>query len=639
MDACFGAVTVAARSVTGRVKSMTPQTRTCCAILVSVSAIAWPASAARGEIVRGGTAAALYTYDFEEWAAFAGPIGSAFVTLGNEDLGILFGEKLFGQTVAMNGESDVISGTPTTPLAMDTSISAAFGVNVLTFFSSTVIDGLGGVGFPSPSAIGDGAVTVLFDADQQVVGFDLRGTNRGSIRVQFFGRDGTALGDHLVSNITDSTYVFSSTNPTPDIAALTITNTDLGGLGFDNFLFHPAFVEGEPACLLPDEIEAPKQGSRTTVQLAAGLRLEELEPWHYFYWVTDCPNPLFSNPTHLQPTLSFETTGCATACTASLIVDDGLETDICTTRITVFDSAGGGGPTMLTCPDDMTVESDGTGNLAEYEAWLDSVFTDRPGDLSVHFGAPQPGCGNTGSMAVTWRVGTSQSSTDCATSSECSATFSIVDTTPPTVEVDPAPRWADDVTCTGRAKVDLPQASANDIDDEAPQLSNDAPEFFPPGTTVVTWTARDACGNVSSASLDVTVHAGAGVEVTVTEHIVGPARQGGLRKIPLEGVRVSAFDVSRSSCAQELDRGTRAPLRRELDALLARCPATNAADTDATGLAAIDVPPGRYVVVAEIDADGDGTTDDYLLHHTGQIQCGEWKSRELPWRRPATNGR
>ncbi len=617
---------------------MTPQTCKCCAILVGSCAIAWPAPAARGEIVRGGTAAALFTYDFEEWAAFAGPSGTAFVTLGNDDLGILFGEKLVGQSVTMSGESDVISGTPAVPLAMDTSISAAFGVNVLTFFSSTVIDGLGGVGFPSPSAIGDGAVTVLFHADQHLVGFDLRGTNRGTIRVQFFGRDGSLLGDHTVSNITDTTCLFSSTNPTPDIAALTITNTDMGGLGFDNFLFHPAFVDGEPACMLPDSLEAAKQGSRTTVQLAAGLRLEELEPWHYFYWVTDCPNPLFSNPTHLQPTLSFETTGCATACTASLIVDDGLETDVCTTQITVFDSTGDGEAAILICPEDMTVESDGAGNLAEFEDWLDGAFTDRPGELTVHFGEPQPGCGNTGSISVTWRVDTAGGSSNCARGAECSATFSIIDTTPPMLSVDSTPISIKDPFCIGRAKVALPSASATDNDDDEPQLSCDAPEVFETGTTTVTWTASDACGNTSSESMDVTVDFGAGVEVTVMEHRVGPARQGGLRKIPLEGVRVSAFDITRSSCAREFNRSTRAPLRRELEALLARCPATNAAVTDASGTASIGLPAGQYVVVAEIDADGDGTIDDYLLHHTGQIGCGEWKTRELPWCRPATHG-
>lgn len=618
---------------------MTPQNCKCCAILVGVCAIVWPVPAARGEIIRGGTAAALFTYDFEEWSAYAGPSGTAFISLGNEDLGILFGEKLVGQTVTMNGESDVISGTPAVPLVVDTSISAAFGVNVLTFFSSTVIDGLGGVGFPSPSAIGDGAVTVLFNADQHLVGFDLRGTNRGTIRVQFFGRDGSLLGDHVVSNITDSTCVFSSTNPTPDIAALTITNTDMGGLGFDNFLFHPTFLDGEPVCLLPDTLEAARQGSRTTVQLAAGLRLEELEPWHYFYWVTDCPNPLFSNPTHLQPTLSFETTGCATTCTASLIVDDGLETDVCTTQITVIDSAGGGGGAILFCPEDQTVESDGAGNLADYEAWLASAFTDRPDDLTVHFGEPQPGCGNTGAITVTWRVGTGEGSGDCGAGAECSATFSIEDKTPPVLSVDTTPISIKDPFCIGRAKVALPAASATDNDDSAPELTCDAPEIFEPGLTTVTWTASDACGNAGSASMDVTVHYGAGVEVTVTEHIVGPARRGGLRKIPMEGVRVSAFDISRSSCAREFNRSTRAPLRRELEALLARCPATNAADTDASGVAAIGLPAGRYVVVAEIDADGDGTTDDYLLHHTGQIECGEWKSRQLPWCRPATNGR
>jgi HYR domain len=49
------------------------------------------------------------------------------------------------------------------------------------------------------------------------------------------------------------------------------------------------------------------------------------------------------------------------------------------------------------------------------------------------------------------------------------------------------------------------QATASDTCDEAPTVANDAPAVFPPGRTVVTFTARDAAGNRSTASVEVQV--------------------------------------------------------------------------------------------------------------------------------------
>ncbi|MGE5422805.1 MAG: PxKF domain-containing protein, partial [Ignavibacteriales bacterium] len=60
---------------------------------------------------------------------------------------------------------------------------------------------------------------------------------------------------------------------------------------------------------------------------------------------------------------------------------------------------------------------------------------------------------------------------------------------------------------TGRTtKVSLGQPVVSDIFPVV--ISNDAPAAFPVGTTTVTWTARDANGNVSSAVQKVTVKYG-----------------------------------------------------------------------------------------------------------------------------------
>ena len=51
----------------------------------------------------------------------------------------------------------------------------------------------------------------------------------------------------------------------------------------------------------------------------------------------------------------------------------------------------------------------------------------------------------------------------------------------------------------------LGNATAGDVCDAAPAVSNDAPAIFPLGTTTVTWTATDGSANSSSASQSVTV--------------------------------------------------------------------------------------------------------------------------------------
>jgi hypothetical protein len=73
---------------------------------------------------------------------------------------------------------------------------------------------------------------------------------------------------------------------------------------------------------------------------------------------------------------------------------------------------------------------------------------------------------------------------------------SVVDTTPPELEAPPDVQ----VECASPngTPVDLGEPVVSDICDEAPVVTNDAPPLFPLGETVVTWTATDASGNVST---------------------------------------------------------------------------------------------------------------------------------------------
>lgn len=73
--------------------------------------------------------------------------GNAHVALQSGASGISFGEKLAGQVLGSDGFFDVVSGAPSSPLTMDTTIDGDTGVNVILIFGSTAIDGLGYLGF------------------------------------------------------------------------------------------------------------------------------------------------------------------------------------------------------------------------------------------------------------------------------------------------------------------------------------------------------------------------------------------------------------------------------------------------------------------------------------------------------------
>jgi len=95
----------------------------------------------------------------------------------------------------------------------------------------------------------------------------------------------------------------------------------------------------------------------------------------------------------------------------------------------------------------------------------------------------------------------SVTATDCANNStSATTTVTVQDTTAPVI-TPPA-----DITTEATAvqtPVVIGTATATDI--FAVSVTSDAPATFPVGTTVVTWTARDANGNTSTATQNVTV--------------------------------------------------------------------------------------------------------------------------------------
>ena len=103
-----------------------------------------------------------------------------------------------------------------------------------------------------------------------------------------------------------------------------------------------------------------------------------------------------------------------------------------------------------------------------------------------------------GDTTVTWKA--TDASGNFATATQ---KVTVVDTTPPSITA-PADKTVEGNTIGGYSG-SIGEATASDIVDDSPVVTNNAPSFFPLGDTTVTWTAKDASGNSATATQKVTV--------------------------------------------------------------------------------------------------------------------------------------
>jgi len=161
-------------------------------------------------------------------------------------------------------------------------------------------------------------------------------------------------------------------------------------------------------------------------------------------------------------------------------------------------SAPTGGPLTITAPANISQEA--TATLSAVVLGAASV-TGGTAPVSIDDDAPAGGF-PVGATTVTWTATDSASMTASAAQQ-----VTIVDSTAPQLTV-PGDVTADQGPAMGDTDVSLGTASATDIADPNPTISNDAPTGgFPVGTTTVTWTAQDAYGNSSMATQTVTINA------------------------------------------------------------------------------------------------------------------------------------
>lgn len=172
----------------------------------------------------------------------------------------------------------------------------------------------------------------------------------------------------------------------------------------------------------------------------------------------------------------------------SFVVDlevlDAEASATCGSEVTVEDTL----PPALTAPEDITAEcASAAGTPVELGQALVEDICD-----------PDVALTNDGlelypleTTLVTWTATDASGNASTDTQS-----VTVVDTTPPDVV---AP---DDITVECASPdgnvVDLGLPSVSDICDPDVVVTHDAPDLFPLGTTVVTWTATDASGNVAS---------------------------------------------------------------------------------------------------------------------------------------------
>jgi hypothetical protein len=163
--------------------------------------------------------------------------------------GASFAERFAGQVLGSSGNSDTLSGTPSGPL--DLQVGAANQNLVVYAFApdGNQIGGLGPVGFPDFNAIGEGSVAILFERDQSEFGFESTGGDAGDAVFSFFRRDGSLISTLNPMGLGSDFFGFRREGGVRDIAGISITNTDAGGIVFNDIKFDVPGVP-EPSAVL-----------------------------------------------------------------------------------------------------------------------------------------------------------------------------------------------------------------------------------------------------------------------------------------------------------------------------------------------------------------------------------------------------
>lgn len=237
---------------------------------------------------------------------------------------------------------------------------------------------------------------------------------------------------------------------------------------------HPA----QPACM-PATIEIPAGGVATVV------------PTDIFAGGFD--NCGIINLVSVSPNMFY----CAQigVHTVTLTVNDGHNNiSTCDAQVTIQDTTA---PT-LDCKD-ATLVLDGNGNATLTEADVIVLKYDHCGIMATHISQTDFNCDNVGANQVTVTV------TDhVGLSTSCNTTVTVEDNMAPVLGCQPELQGhSEPGVCGAHLHPAPPIVLAENCG--IATVKNDAPNFFPVGTTVVTWEVIDVNGNSSTCTQDVVV--------------------------------------------------------------------------------------------------------------------------------------
>ena len=163
------------------------------------------------------------------------------------------GERLRGQARRSDGTHDRLSGAPEPPVSVAAGVPGAnLSVAFHRGFGSNALFPLGPAGFPALAARGEGTVAIVFDQDQRGVGLRVhsdyvtplgQARPQGRITLALYTRQGRLIARHTHPLNTAITALgLVRPDGIPDIAAVTVTNDDPGGIALDDILYQTAPV-------------------------------------------------------------------------------------------------------------------------------------------------------------------------------------------------------------------------------------------------------------------------------------------------------------------------------------------------------------------------------------------------------------
>ena len=174
------------------------------------------------------------------------------------------------------------------------------------------------------------------------------------------------------------------------------------------------------------------------------------------------------------------------------VTDNQGNTDQCMTTITIEDNIA----PVITCPADITIDTDASSCEASSVTLTMATATDNCSVDLISNDAPT--VFPIGTTIVTWTA------TDpSGNSSTCEQAVRVVDNFIPNVMCPPSITVSAGPSCVAIG-VDLGAITATDNCDSI-VITNDAPDSFPLGITIVEWTVTDTSGNVAVCMQEITV--------------------------------------------------------------------------------------------------------------------------------------